>query len=908
MDALDTPPLTGATLDAWSAGLDDVAASVASVAAGLDPAELGRWLAADPTTPGVGFLSWRWDSRLGLGDAAGWTGLDAGRLSSPFDAEIAHRHQLPAPRLAVTGDVIPGEVVPRLLACPGVGSAVIPVERAPGALRRRAWHWPPRIGVAEDALVEAFAAQRGDGTVPPELVDVRDVRTDPGGVDILVLRESPAGAAAFVAARRQLAGVVVCAGEPGAAWPVVDAHLALVRAATGAVATAVVPADEPATVAHHVLRTLRYLAHAHPLDVALTAAFERRIVIAAETDALADATLPATLRVRARQHRFDIEAFGQAMGMPPAVGAEPPVEPPRMEAAARDRGIRALDRVAREVPALEELEALPDGAFDHESEEASRAVAPDAAVEAALDEAEAAVPRLLQARVGPFDGGPAPDNVLRPGANAVDVFIGPEEAGALLGRAVTDEQLGFDDPAVNRVRLTVVLAPLIPRGEPSRAELDVPRTGRSGNARLRWDLPETGRVQARLMVLHRNRVLQTALLTGRVGEEARLRERLVLWERLSHLDDRQPFDRTFVLNHDDDGRDAVVSHADGATTIEAMAEIDATTERIRTYLLQATQLTSTGDAAREAARRILIDVAVEGNDLYTTLEDHLAGFAGARRLQVVTARAGRFLPLEMVYDRPAPDPDAVMCANWEAGRECGPHCFSDEDDTTVVCPAVFWGMSRVIERHHTSLTDAAGTAFLVTATPTREQRLLTVSHAMLGASEKVLPLDLMQTRNALGAEVTPVTTWEEWVAALAATPSDLLVLMPHTDPAVRTMEIAGHTLRNGRVEKRHVTGGHEVHPVVVLFGCDTDGSRDDPAGFATRFMKKGAAVVFSTLTMLLARHAASMSQRLAAALRAPDRGEQPLGELVAAFRREAVRGGLISALAVTAYGDADWKV
>ena len=55
-------------------------------------------------------------------------------------------------------------------------------------------------------------------------------------------------------------------------------------------------------------------------------------------------------------------------------------------------------------------------------------------------------------------------------------------------------------------------------------------------------------------------------------------------------------------------------------------------------------------------------------------------------------------------------------------------------------------------------------------------------------------------------------------------------------------------------------------------------------------------------------HAAAMSQQLAAMLRAPDRQEQPLGELVADFRREAVRGGLISALAVTAYGDADWMV
>lgn len=187
-------------------------------------------------------------------------------------------------------------------------------------------------------------------------------------------------------------------------------------------------------------------------------------------------------------------------------------------------------------------------------------------------------------------------------------------------------------------------------------------------------------------------------------------------------------------------------------------------------------------------------MAVEGYGLYVTLEDHLAGFSAARRIQVVTARAGRFLPLELVYDRPAPDEDAELCPNWVAGRECGPHCFADEEDSTVVCPAVFWGMSRVIERQHTTLAGREGTAFLVTATPTREQRLLTVTHAVLGASEKVRATDVTRTAKALGEDATRVATWEEWVAALKAAPSDLLVLMPHTDPKVRTMEITGQSL------------------------------------------------------------------------------------------------------------------
>lgn len=902
--ARETAPLTGDDLDRWTAGDDATTAAVVRVVAGVEPATLWAWESAAPEDSR--FVEWApppGDPPPGIVPAST-------RLWSAHDPEAPARGWSPPLRLAVTGNVIPAEVVPRLLACPGVGSVVLPVQRPPGALRRREWAWPLRIGVADDELAAVFAARRGDEGVPPPLVQVTDLRSEPGAVDLLVLRATPAEAAAFVTAQRQLANAVLCT-DPGGSWPVLDAQLALVRAASAAVVTAVVPQADPDELVGRVLRTLRYLAHAHPFDVALTAAFERAVLIAGELDALADTALPALIRRRARQLRVDIEVLGHAMAEPPDRGLPPlpPSPPPPLPPFPLPQpGTRPLDRVLGELPTLDELEALPDGVFGSEAGESSRAAVLERRVEAALAEAAAEAPRLMQAYVG-APGDSPPDNMLRAGANVVDVFIGPEEAGALQGPAAPNALLGFTDPSINRVRLTVVLAPLVPRGTPRRTELDVPRTGRSPNARLLWDLPATGRVQARLMVLHRNRVIQTAVLSGRVGGAARLTERLVLWGPLDHLDERQPFDRTFVLNHDDDGRPAVVSHADGDTTIEAMDEIDATTERIRKHLLRATHLRSTtSKAAVEEARTILVDVAVEGNELFVTLEEHLARLGAARRLQIVTARSGRFLPLEMVYDRPAPDEDARVCANWLAGKECGAHCFAGPEDTTIVCPAVFWGMSRVIERHHTSLTEAGGTAFLVTTSPTREQRTLAITRALLAASAKVDTADVDSAKALLRVGAQRVETWADWTAALAAAATDLLVLMPHTDPALPSLEISGTTLRRGRIEARHVTGGRDVHPMVVLFGCDTGGSDEDPAGYATRFMAKGAGAVFSTLTMLLNTHAAAMSQQLAALLMDPARGELPLGELVARFRREAVRAGLVAALSVTAYGDADWRV
>ncbi len=72
-------------------------------------------------------------------------------------------------------------------------------------------------------------------------------------------------------------------------------------------------------------------------------------------------------------------------------------------------------------------------------------------------------------------------------------------------------------------------------------------------------------------------------------------------------------------------------------------------------------------------------------------------------------------------------------------------------------------------------------------------------------------------------------------------------------------------------------------------------------------MSRNAAVVFTSLTMLLNSHAAAMAQRLGAMLRDANRDEQPVAELMTQFRRQLVHDGLLAGLAVTAYGDADWK-
>lgn len=515
-------------------------------------------------------------------------------------------------------------------------------------------------------------------------------------------------------------------------------------------------------------------------------------------------------------------------------------------------------------------------------------------------------PRLLQAYVGAV-GTASPDMRLHPGSTAVDVFIGPAEATALRASIVGARALGLVGNTSTTV--TVVLAPLVPIGDPVEAELEVSRSGRSADARLVWMLPDAGLVEARLLLMHDNRVLQTARLRGRIGEQPELQERIVLWDDGEELSARESYDLSLVLNHAVDDAPRVVARTARATSVESFEDVGATTELLRTRLLKATHLMGASARTEEERRRILVDVAVAGRELHDLLAPRIEGFDDAERIQIVSTQSGRFLPIELVYGRFAPDTDAVLCANWIAGDLCGDHCFSGPDDTSIVCPSVFWGMTRTIERQKA----APGGSTRPPRAPRRTRRDLTITRALVGASAKVQPKYLAPTLQALGLE-KPISTWDEWGAQLETAPADLLVLMPHNESGDHALEISGALLEKGRMKPLYITGStaasgeRSVTPVAVLFGCDTDGSDEDPAGWAGLFLHHGAAVVFSTLTMLHARHAASMTERLTAMLRDPARDGEPLGQLVSEFRREAVRSGLLSALAVTAYGDGDWTV
>jgi hypothetical protein len=617
------------------------------------------------------------------------------------------------------------------------------------------------------------------------------------------------------------------------------------------------------------------VAHGHTFDVAVTAAFERHILLAGELDALDLSHLPEVFRARAAQYRRDMS--------------------------------RAEHMTGRAEPAVAALEAAAEGNFDTESESSTDGAEETERIESTLDQAEAA--RVLQAYVARPGAGPRArrDNVIRAAANLVEVFVGPEETGALQGTQLTNEELGFIDASTTSVRLTAVLVPILPVGDPVWTELEVPRLGRSANAVLPWQVPaDAETVQARIVLLHRNRVIQTAVLSGAVGgSPATLSERIVLWPDLNHLDERRAFDRAFVMNHNDNGESTCASFANGQhATIRSVDEIKSVADHIRDLLIEAAKAKT---ESKSELRRFIAELSVHGRVLDKALRNVLGEIGSPQRIQVLTARPTWMLPLEFVYDRPT-SREAKLCDRWLKGEDCGPQCFAGDDDTSVVCPSVFWGLSRVIERHYAEMDSTIGDTFWVRATPNLKRSEFVSARAALAASRKVKVTDVKATAKVLGTDVTALAGWEEWKAALKGNKTDLLVLMPHSDPKTVTLEVSGKTLAKGEIEKWHVTGGQDVMPMVILFGCDTAGFKDDPAGYASAFIQEQACAVFSTFTMILPSHAARMSQRLVAEFMRPERKRVPMGEALAKFRGDLAREGLLAGLSVTAYGDSAWKV
>ena len=839
-------------IDAWLQGLDPGEAGRALLAA-------GRLAPAPPSASGrLSITPWTLDER----QFEQTSSLDPRGLGAPFAGVFSHR-------LAVETDAVPTEIVHRLKGAPEVDSAFIKVTRPAGSLRRRHWHWPMRVGMlgfADEAARAISDEARARSHWVENLLTCRRIEDEPSAVDVLVHQGPLEDAVEQLTRMQPVANAVVVLARPMHGPALIEAQMAVARAATAAVASALIP---PGPVAELLFQLVLNASHAEPFDVALSRVAGSETLLWAEPEGLNRSELPAITR-------GEVEALDLAFAVPP-----PDVF------------------TAREV-----MRSSAEGVFSGETHEASEIAAAAERVEPALEALEA--PRWAQAHVGA-------DNVLRRGSNRVGFFIGPREEGALAAPVAIDEsQLPWEEENAAAFRLTVVFVPGVEDPSPQQAELDLPRFGRTLDVSFELDVADTAtEASARILVFFRNRLLQTAVLQGQIDQKAELTELTGLVPQLAGLDDRRPFDAAVFAN-DNGGSHQLLRHSSGRTFVSSAGGVPAIAERLAKILRDAAGVRqrSKKRLASEPSRKLMIDLAVNGRDLYDSLEV-LGPLANADRIQIVTARNEWLLPLELAYGRPAPDDSAKLCDRFLADPTTCDGACTGADDTSRLCPNAFWGLSKTIERHRfdpqTDEDPGAGHLLLALTQPRPNARTIVVTNALFAASSRVVAKDRTPVVEALRV-ATDAADWDGWKTSLAGRDTQLLVLLPHADYPAAELEISAKRLARGRIEPAYVTGGREVDPIVVLFGCRTTGTGGDPSGFASRFMQKGARVAFHSIADLLNVDASHLAIALARKLLEPGRKPEMLSDTLAEFRRECVHDGMIVAFAISAYGDADWRL
>jgi hypothetical protein len=449
---------------------------------------------------------------------------------------------------------------------------------------------------------------------------------------------------------------------------------------------------------------------------------------------------------------------------------------------------------------------------------------------------------------------------------------------------------------------------------------------------------EGERVAVRIMLLHANRVLQTAILEGAIvaAEDARsprdkvgptaisLRPEGVIHASLDELDERQRFDAAFVANRLLD-RPSVTTVAGTEVKLRPFDEGKQAAENIRDVLKEVVDSPDDfSERDSEALRDLLIRLAQEGVLLYDSLIYDLGLGKALRdttlRVQLISARPEAYLPLEFLYEGDAPDFESPLCPNRGVALQLG-NCATcpNRGSGAVVCPVRFWGLNKIIERHAFRGEDAPESDRVqLDAPPSADRRFSLPTVGVFARSRRAerFPGGRAATKAVSASLRKTVATalstglWPEWKEQVRQHAPTLFVLLPHTDRTRfgTVLEIGDNSQLSAAQINAQIVGASE-NIMVILLGCDTADPSVAYASFPTRFRLAGAKIVVGTLTPILGRHAAPVAEALLDDLRGiwGTRSEgATLGEVMAGLRRRFMERGLPVGLALIAYGDADW--
>jgi hypothetical protein len=210
-----------------------------------------------------------------------------------------------------------------------------------------------------------------------------------------------------------------------------------------------------------------------------------------------------------------------------------------------------------------------------------------------------------------------------------------------------------------------------------------------------------------------------------------------------------------------------------------------------------------------------------------------------------------------------------------------------------------------------------GVEFAIRAHPTAERPSLRPPKvALFAASDRVDKVkdgqigSVLKTLDRIADTAMYTDTWEGWVESVGGNSPTLLVLLSHTKQH-RALEIGeAQECRLAQLNEDYVTGPSGDAPVVLLLGCETAVTDLGLQTFVSAFQDLGAAIVVGTVAPVLGQRAAPVARAIATELAAASKRRRPIatGDLLLAIRRKLLAKGELTALCLTAFGDADWQV
>lgn len=514
------------------------------------------------------------------------------------------------------------------------------------------------------------------------------------------------------------------------------------------------------------------------------------------------------------------------------------------------------------------------------------------------------------------------------------VWIGPPEEGAVQDKTPFD--ITKLPPQTEAWGLTVVLSEPNHIPEPMIRRIMLPQDGKSTVCEFEYIPKELIGFEGRISVVHRGRIIQTAVLKIPVVADIskmpetdmiRMDDIIPVRANLGELDKRTQFDMAFVTNHTSDHRPYLQAVAEDSAWLVDLEGCRPITEEINTALSKAALSYKDYEKGFDCdkGKELLRSLVFSGCELYSAIieeqlgrQEKLAEIIKKEYLQIVSTKNDVVIPFEFIYDHEVPDDDAELCPNWKISLtegKCQESCTGHNRKT--ICPLGFWGLRKVIERHDVTpgLAEDNKEYFLQAETTSSRAELLIDGPGLFAASARVKAPASASVENsflkAFGTAPLKATDWNTWESLVIRDKPHLIIALTHTNGtgSKATLEIGNVSIKSIQVRPSHVRPDETAdYPLVALLGCDTTGSAVEYSSYISQFRRKGAAIVMGTVATVFGDHAAKVASMIVEEFTGNTQPAARLGEILRTMKQKAVADGLIMALCVVAFGDADWKL